>query len=325
MVSKQIVTLIKKYNGRLFNYNTEGVLILNKSGSNIFHISAEQCYTPNEQTLVQISDFFVNQPNQSLSVSKKYNIFVNFNMLQNIGSISHFSKYLLKILKNHNVHLIFLFKTLPSCWVNTLISFIEERILSCLVDGYHIPIWELSGPFTITSEEDKEKLFRRRVHLVYEHNLTEKLPFISYETKNVVSDFSEYGFRIPFLWYVNKSNLSIIPTIIDEIQYYNRNSGFMFSIDSDVENMPQYEEYLKLLALAYKKYTYYDDILFPLNEFHYRSLFFVPSINFVYNDDEYKLVPIVTNQLEMRATDFFEKLFVWQRYRLVTECSHSIS
>lgn len=91
----------------------------------------------------------------------------------------------------------------------------------------------------------------------------------------VVREISEFGYRLPVLWYVHEQNVNHIPELISESLQANYDSGFKLSM---VSSNPYYnfdpldppvpisDAYCDLLIQCFENYRQYDGILEPYAE-----------------------------------------------------------
>jgi hypothetical protein len=211
----------------------------------------------------------------------------------------------------------------PSNWQNLLEPF--QNIVNISPNKNKLRV-HISGTFKNISDSEKEYLFQNNYTLEYVHDTISDLCCIKSDTKDTITELAEYGFCIPFVWYVDKLNIANILSLIDEALFLNYNSGFLLPcVDENIfisetqkqKNIPSKTEYIELLIDTYEKYPYYDQMLYPLNIFLHQSL---PS-GWVNPIQRYNYDPLL-NQMTLylsspffnEVEDFFIRSFLWQRW-----------
>ncbi|MGL6197133.1 MAG: hypothetical protein ACRC2T_20170 [Thermoguttaceae bacterium] len=190
----------------------------------------------------------------------------------------------------------------------------------------NLPHFQLYAPFAKISNKDKDFLYGNQFRLYFVHDINERDLSFS-QVYDAVFDIAKYGFRMPFVWYVDNINVNIIPNIIDEAMQINGHAGFSLpSIDESFFRKnamaPTYASYLRLLTNVFEKYSRFDEVLYPLNIIQ-RKCLANPSIDF-------DLFYTITTQREMyeranvnlyggRLTDFWIKVFLWNRLHILNE------
>jgi hypothetical protein len=172
---------------------------------------------------------------------------------------------------NQIVNCTLTFQTPPQDWkviLNPIVSNLQDQIGKSAIKLI------LCGPFASVSEEVKDFFLQYNVHLKHVNDLGNADLSANQETCKVINEFAERGFLIPIVWHVHQNNVNVILGVVDEAMHINYNSGFSLPLIShspyyaeyDREfHLPQSRDYLKLLTEVYKKYPFYDDILFPLS------------------------------------------------------------
>jgi hypothetical protein len=324
MNTSQLEKIVKEYQARLFDYQTNGFLIFDVSGKHIFHIPQNIM----EKHIRELAVFLKEKAEQETSnhhVPAKKLLFLDttFSLFESENNLQQFTNILQAELENSSIHLKIHFLAPPDHWqqqTETLFRKLQKNIL----EDKNLQVI-FSGTFGEITNSDKQFLFDNHIHLEYVHELNEECVFSS-ETKDVIKDIAEFGFQVPFVWYVNQSNLSQIPKIIDEAMFINYNSGFMLpTVDEQKELLvcssehlsPTYEKYLTFLSQIYKKYPYYDDMLYPLNVSLYQSLpdgLTHPPQQYFYDTKRGQLKSRKYSHLFTKTTYFFARLFLWQRW-----------
>ncbi|MDR1491326.1 MAG: hypothetical protein LBT05_01185 [Planctomycetaceae bacterium] len=330
MNTPQLEKIVKEYQARLFDYQTNGFLVFDVSGKYIFHIPQNVM----EEHIGELTLFLKEKAEQETSnhhVPAKKLLFLDttFSLFESENQLQQFTNILQSELEHSFLHLKIHFLTPPDHWrqqTETLFQKLQKNIL----EDKNLRVI-FSGTFGEIANSDKQFLFDNHVHLEYLHELADESAF-SPQTKDVVTDLTEFGFQVPFVWYVNQSNLSQIPKIIDEAMFINYHSGFMLpTVDEQKELLvcssehlsPTYEKYLTLLSQIYKKYPYYDDILYPLNVSLYQTLpdgLTHPLQRYFYDTKTGLLKSRKDSRLFTKTTHFFARLFLWQRWTVYQTC-----
>ena len=131
-------------------------------------------------------------------------------------------------------------------------------------------VFSLKTPFAECSEEEKAFLWGNGFHLSYVHQVDPAGPWFPEDTREAVTGLAEFGFRIPFVWYVDARNVGIVADLIDEAMEINYNSGFALPPVSErpfttASPLPDIDDYLQLLVDVHERYAHYDEVLAPLD------------------------------------------------------------
>jgi hypothetical protein len=165
------------------------------------------------------------------------------------------------------------------------------------------------------------------------HNTISDLCRIQRETKETITELAKDGFCVPFVWYVDKLNIANILSLIDEALFLNYNSGFLLPCAdenifiSEIQKqkiIPSKTEYIELLIRTYEKYSYYDQMLYPLNIFLQQSLpsgWVNPIQRYNYDPSRNQMVLCLSSLFFNEAEDFFIRSFLWQRWYAYQEHS----
>jgi hypothetical protein len=317
--------MVHSYGGALYDYGEDGYLIVQKTGKQILHIPALSDSNVNSEQISNITDFFnQNQVSENAKTEIYSYAFIDINCcdIKNPQILENILDTTKKLLKDCLVYLRFHFDIPQMSWREFFQNFIK-----CCRDSFNekMPVFHLCGHFALTSESDKDFLFSNCFRLYYAHDPTlEHQPF-SDEDKKIVEDLAEYGFRIPFLWYVHQKNTDRIVDIIDEGMKINYNSGFAIPPVCDsffpiAETIPLFDKYLQLLINVYEKYPYYDEVLFPLNlllKKHLSKSLMADNYFFRMKCLSHSLEKFEINDFTMQIYKFWNKAFLWQEWKVL--------
>jgi hypothetical protein len=176
--------------------------------------------------------------------------------------------------------------------------------------------FQLCGSFEKLDDSVKNFLFIHQFHLY----CVADSATCSHPLRNTITDIAKYGFSIPCIWYVDEKNVEQILSAIDEIMNINLHSGFALPLSSerffkkDTAN-PSRAKYLQLMTEVYCKYSYYDDVLYPLNDILQRSLNKRLSVSVYRWDFGNSAFQRVERDLTIdKIHDFLYRAFLWQRW-----------
>jgi hypothetical protein len=318
MISSKITDLVSQYNGYLYDYEDKGILLLDSTGYHLYELTSCIASKPTNDQLDAIKDFFNNQSTiytqTNIQEQKLNQIFFRDDIFKQKDPFAFFLSSILELLKSSSVQLILKFDEPPQSWIDMLkpltdfFKSVSENTILCI----------LSGQFSRVSEQEKDFLYQNGFHLEFTHLLVGNGKIISNELCNVISDFAEYGFRIPIAFYVNATNVNLIRGVIDRFLQANYNSGFLLPLLRNPNVLPSRNDYLSLLTDVYNEYPYYDDIMYPLNEILINSISFLHSVSrLIYDTEKRYFCPVLDLPIERDVNDFFKKLFIWQRHCLI--------
>jgi hypothetical protein len=267
-----IAKIVDKNEDIFIDYHQKGILIWEKSGYHKKHLPPEVSEVLAQQEIDafynDVDKYFNELSNAPDRLPEQLHItvYIKIDDTQTIFSNNILYSFLKKMSEKQIVQTIFCFQKPSLDWKFALTSFfsnLSERIQSGTL---HIT---LCGTFRKTSIEDMEFLLEHNVRLQHVIQNSKDFAF----DRDVLFHHADFGFRIPAIWYVHADNIDDISfERIDDTMFSNYNSGFGVPLVSNnifyqTSNfsLPDASQYLKLLSDIYKKYPYYDDVLFPLS------------------------------------------------------------
>lgn len=157
----------------------------------------------------------------------------------------------------------------------------------------------LVAPFVEVPETEMAALFNLGVRLRFAAGWTggqtSDQPLLVNE--NTLKSLSEFGFRAAIEWYVHAQNMELFQQQIESLLVANFSSGFslplvsqnpFYRFGSGFPQLPDALEYCQLLSDCYRRFPYFDDMLFPLNDLMllikdggYHSGWHLPATNFL--------------------------------------------
>ncbi|MDR3199390.1 MAG: hypothetical protein LBU34_16095 [Planctomycetaceae bacterium] len=172
---------------------------------------------------------------------------------------------------NGVVILVLCFTEILSYWEKLLCHFIST--IKSHIDSNSVVIF-IRGTFREINEKDLQFFLSNNIRLQFVCSQQES-PYLTEAEHSILRRISDKGFRIPVVWYVNNNNINNILDTIEDVMLSNRYSGFLLPLASFIPQFiprlnvqqedPEKEYYIKLLVNIYKQYTYFDDVVFPLN------------------------------------------------------------
>jgi hypothetical protein len=318
----RIKEFVSENNGSLYNYNQEGFLVLDCTGRYIKWIPPLDSNNTTDDVIQQLQFFFSSEihanrniSNERISFEKITCLDVDLYVCADLNQQTNFLTELENILIDKSIILRFHFNAGCDDCVKYLSPIVKT--FHDLINKSHLTL-QLHGFFESIKGYSMEFLFNNHIQLYHVDN---DLEFSSF-SQNAVKDLAEFGFRVPIVWYVSSQNIDSIITRIDESMAINYNSGFSLplaseSLFNDRPKNPSQSKYLKLLTEVYKKYPFYDDVLYPLNFTHWNSLVGRPCdqssfYRWNYESKKISIAPlqVVSDQVKL----FFFRLFLWQRW-----------
>jgi hypothetical protein len=132
---------------------------------------------------------------------------------------------------------------------------------------------QLVAPFGEYREAEMQMLFDLGVRIRYAAGWIspEQIAIID---PNVLRGLSEFGFRVPILWYVHENNIESFESSIQNLLITNFSSGFSlplicqnpyYQFEPGFPNLPDAVSYCELLTRMYQNYPHFDDIFQPLS------------------------------------------------------------
>ncbi len=330
MTKMNIEQIAKEHGGQVYDYAEDGILLVNKTGKEFKHLDATQVNDVENQS--SVIDFFSHEPETSETNTDDPEtvalpcafIDVKCNDIENEKKVESLLNHAKSFNDEYLVYLRFHFDVPPKRWADTF-SLFFNRAQSVFGDSW--PIFHLCGPFAKVSDADKEFLFGQGFRLYYEHVLDFNSTTFSQKERDYIADLSEFGFRLPILWYVDENNIDLIRCVVDEAMEINYNAGFALPLISDslfpsTVPPPSVEKYLLLLVYAYEKYPFYDEVLIPVNLFMKNSLVVSSNSKDIFfrmgqiSDCVEKIEP---DGFHSQLSNFWTKAFLWQRWVLKQE------
>ncbi|GHT14515.1 hypothetical protein FACS1894170_11580 [Planctomycetales bacterium] len=336
--------LVAQYNAQLYDYEEDGFLLLNDDGKYIHHLAADlsdeqidaaeaflnnpvpvvksdATENPNAETGPNCDGISCSTNSRNVSEGIVKNILIleaDLNLLASSDETKFLFDSILPDTETANVTLRFQFTAPPESWETLLQSFVEKTAELLKQKSLQIV---LSGQFQPITENDRAFFSMHDIQLEFVHDIVAESFGFSEKTRFVVSQLADFGFRVPFVWYVNDLTVHRILPLIDEAMTLNYYSGFslpmfQYRLDSSCSScFLSRENYLTLLADVYAKYPYYDDRLFPLNEIFLR--YSQPNRKNLMTHQVYarrSRSPVLFAEADCRLHNFFMQLFVWQRW-----------
>ena len=329
MNKSKISALVREHDGHFYDYDEDGVLLLDKTSKRIMHLANSENAEDIERQVPDVLDFFskIDEP-QTEGDSPAPTlpcVFVDVECcyIEDHQTLENILADIVPLLKEHSVYLRIHFDIPKPSWSDFFRHFIE-----CCVNTFkeNHPVFHLCGTFAPISEADKEFLFVHNFRLFYVHDIASADTPFSTLDQQIITDVAEYGFRMPLLWCVQEKNIDILPEIIEEAMKLNYHAGFALppvqdSIFPTTDAMPSFECYLSLLINVYQKHPHYDEVLIPLNTLLKKNLSgsFIGGENQNYHIDQASrhLKRIESDDFHVRTKDFWHKAFLWQRWAVV--------
>jgi len=309
-------SIVSENNGRLFDYGLDGLLILDRTGKRITHICRNNTGDIDAVSLDTVHSFFADaQESSEAEQVPKVRIDSNVAVLSHVESCDAFFSAVKEFHETHEVTLRFHSENPLSNWSDVLNQRIELLKNRRKEKQLFLQIY---SPYERMTESDKDFLFNQDFQLLFVHD---SITFSS-SIRDTLLDLAEYGFRVPFVWYIHEQNVKQIPEMIDEAMVLNHNAGFSVPLISECFYKktllsPSSGEYLRLLVDIYSKYPFYDEVLYPLNTALEASLF--KSFNtksLIYRWDEctFTLLEVLVPFEVGQAHEFLLRSFLWQRW-----------
>lgn len=272
--------IVSSYNGIMVDYDSKGLLILDRTGSHILHLHHNNmCYKDVEN----VHKFFSEIEHSSkkhyelelMESPSSLDLIVLLEVFETPLYINLLLKTILMLCQNHIVTLRIYFGERQVCWKDTLFYLFSNLRETCDQNKLFIG---LCGTFEKMTNDDKDFLSSYNVILNYEISHGNYSPE---SARAVIHDIADAGFRIPVIWYIHDENISSILDEVDDWMFVNYNSGFStplftsricYASNASVLRLPPIEKYQKLLIEIYRRYPFYDQTMFPLLSYHTKSL-----------------------------------------------------
>jgi hypothetical protein len=267
-----------------------------------------------------LQQFFADNKQQEEDVSGEKPIvrppqtFVDFDItvLENPSQISSLLKTVQDVTCGSGLTFRIHFQSSPANWNELLDSFSEQQ------SGLIGSTCHLYGHFANMSEQDMTFLADKHFSLFF-------VPAsigISEQIRSDVHRLAEFGFRVPFVWYADADNITVIPDIIDDAMSVNINAGFAVPLAQESffcrdHRSPQRKEYINLLTTLYKRYPCYDDVFYPFNHIFLESTAGERKNTlktFYWDSTDFNLVKRLPDAMVEQTRQFLFRLFLWQRW-----------
>ncbi|MDR1383455.1 MAG: hypothetical protein LBJ67_06365 [Planctomycetaceae bacterium] len=327
---QKIDYLVNQYSAHLFYYEEDGSLVFDHTGKHIFHV-------PNVITDDDLEKLETFLQEKNKEEETKENTPTKKHLYLKMPLIPFDTKDILQQLieavqsasQDSEIELKICFQTLPDYWQKTIDDF-----SGCFKDQIQKAALQIvfRGCFEKMSDNEKQFLFDNKIQIEYVHDIIAENGNFGLNTRKVIRDFSEFGFRVPFVWYVNHFNIAMIPPMIDEAMLINHHSGFLLPVVEEQTNlfscyseykMPSSEEYISFLTKIYENYPHYDDVLYPLNISLSRSLpegFTIPDQRYMFDVKTGQLLSEDFSSFYHKVINFFTYIFLWQRWIVFDTC-----
>jgi hypothetical protein len=258
-VKKSIFNIVSRYHGSIVDYGSDGLMILDRTGT----------YCHRIETILDNDGFNFKEIESDLITfftksDKRYaTIHLIFDDISDQVCQNEILEFLTLLSMFYCVHISIHFRNPPISWKNSLSAFCEK--LQLIITNKLITL-SLIGTFDKISIDEKNFLFQYGILLFhvcdpYEQDKT--------TTFDILRDFSEYGFKIPFVWYFLANNDELNLAQIDDYLSANLYSGLLLPLQfhspiSSNYQIPSARDYIGFLVRIYQKSPYYDKVFFPL-------------------------------------------------------------
>lgn len=319
MTLELLKSIVFEKNGRLVDYGTDGVIILDCTGRRVTHLPYSHAGAIDETSFDTIRSFFADTNECGCEEQQVFKARVDcaIEVLNDASSCDSFFSTMKTLEETHELTFCFHFDTSPFSWLDLF-----DRHADFFWNRYDKKkaVLQLFGRYEQLSEEDKDFLYDREFQLFFVHEAAVITPSVEAS----VLGLAEYGFRIPFVWYIHNKNVDIIPTIIDKAMKINYNSGFALphvceSFYSKTAEL-SLEDYLRLLVYVYSKYPFYDGTLYPLNDVMEESLVVSTASNsrvYRWSQHNASLSEVLPHRDVKQAHNFWLRSFLWQRWMVI--------
>jgi hypothetical protein len=257
---KQIIDIVLQHKGTIIDYQNDGLVVLDKTGKRVHRINNN--FDNNEHDFLQCKSelvYFLNK-NEKLTAT----LYLFYHDICDSFFREDLIDFIIAISKRRLLQISIFFQESPVSWMNSLSPFISS--FSQEISNKQITV-SLVGTFNFTSYEDKNFLFENNFHLFHVCN-----PLSNDKESTIVTleDYSNFGFKIPFVWYYNESYNNIINLCqISEYLSANMFLGFAFPLEAhspycSVLKTIDSKKYINFLLTVYKKYPYFENVFYPL-------------------------------------------------------------
>ncbi len=288
MASYALDLHVRQHDGSVLDYEEDGVLIFDRRGARVTHLPASARESLPNDTAEWLTSFLENKDNLDRSCCEKtpcdekgpsaqpsqlrqVTCWLDLAVLSDPVA-SEGLRYLVAskpddvrvVLACHSQR-----KPPNTDWRDVLGTLVAE--FAELTSSGRLA-WQLTGALGACSTDEMDFLWDHSFQLCYLHSIDAADPGFSEETRQVIGAFAEFGFRVPFAWYVDASNIKVIPRLIDEAMDINMNCGFRLPLVSERPfaqsvQLPDIDDYLDLLVKMHERYPHYDDVFAPLSGF----------------------------------------------------------
>jgi hypothetical protein len=257
---EKIFAIVAKHQGSIVDYGVEGLLILDRTRTKL-HTIDTRLFDDESNAMSMESEltcFLENKEKTLVTISIIFDDLLDDNFQDKIVTL------LTSAPQNCLLQVSCYFYSPPISWKTSLHPILTY--LQSMIDNKYLFI-SLIGPFAIITSDEKEFLFQNNIHLFHVCDPTES---DNIATLCVLQDFADFGFKIPFVWYdgvIRNDKFDI--SQIDDYLLANRYAGLAIPLLCHTplysgSALPIADDYIGLLVHIYKRYPYYDDVLFPL-------------------------------------------------------------
>jgi len=312
--SLQLKHIISQNNGHLYDYGKDGFIVTDLSAKEMLHLPLDE-----KNSIERVEQFFSDisrqQVDQNETAAKPVTWFdVGIPFLSDAKQMAACGKAIMEMVEHHSIIVKIHFDKDPISWQDLLSPFIEslqEEMKKGVVK------LQLYGTFARMKTHAMDFLFDNRIQIYY----VSKTPTSKRSFNNIYS-LAEYGFRVPCVWYVDKKNIDLIPSLIVEAMEWNYDAGFSLPLASErivgcTKNNPSNVDYLRLILNVYKKYQCYDDVFYPMNMALLESIGATRDSRvrtWRWNGEHSSFYEHVNDSSIDRIRNILRRSFVWQRH-----------
>jgi hypothetical protein len=268
--------LLQKQDGLAVDYGDDGMILLDRSGRCLKHIQV------NKDASVEIERFLADadsdhapeQKRKGESIARHEFIAVVVTVfLESIAAESTcvgVASLIKSLAAGQPVIVRVFFQQPPACWRASLDDFYSA--LGDLIGQERVKL-TLYGAFGSIDNSAKEFLMEYKTHLVYVYNPDDEAARIPHVLETIC-DIADFGFRMPVAWYIHAENIDKVRALIDDNMCANYSSGFALPLIAhspyydgfkNTLQLPASRDYLELLVDVYKRFPFYDEVVYPVS------------------------------------------------------------